>query len=75
MCERVECHQTDGADDAVPDVVMIRSRDEGPQVYLCVETVDGRKQINGLAALVQLWTNHHDGHCCLLIHQPRTHSC
>lgn len=32
---------------------MIRPRDEGPAVYLCVEPVDGRKQINGLAELVQ----------------------
>ena len=32
---------------------MIRPREDGPQVYLCVEPVDGRKQINGLAQLVQ----------------------
>ena len=32
---------------------MIRPHDDGPLVYLCVEPVDGRKQINGLAALVQ----------------------
>ena len=32
---------------------MIRPREDGPQVYPCVEPVDGRKQINGLAQLVQ----------------------
>jgi transposase len=32
---------------------MIRPHDGGPLVYLCVEPVDGRKQINGLATLVQ----------------------
>ena len=32
---------------------MIRPSDSGPLVYLCVEPVDGRKQINGLAQLVQ----------------------
>lgn len=32
---------------------MIRPSDAGPLVYLCVEPVDGRKQINGLAQLVQ----------------------
>ncbi len=32
---------------------MIRPHDDGPLVYLCVEPVAGRKQINGLAALVQ----------------------
>ncbi len=32
---------------------MIRPRDDAPQVYLCVEPVDGRKQINGLVHLVQ----------------------
>ena len=32
---------------------MIRPSDSGPLVYLCVQPVDGRKQINGLAQLVQ----------------------
>jgi transposase len=32
---------------------MIRPNDDGPLVYLCVEPVDGRKQINGLAQVVQ----------------------
>ena len=32
---------------------MIRPRDDGVEVYLCVEPVDFRKQINGLATLVQ----------------------
>lgn len=32
---------------------MIRPRDDGPEVYLCVTPVDGRKQINGLVALIQ----------------------
>ncbi len=32
---------------------MIRPRDEGAQVYLCVQPVDGRKQINGLVSLIQ----------------------
>jgi len=32
---------------------MLRPRDEAPLVYICVEPVDGRKQIAGLAALVQ----------------------
>ena len=32
---------------------MIRPNEDGPMVYLCVEPVDGRKQINGLAQVVQ----------------------
>jgi len=32
---------------------VIRPRDDGPSVYLCVEPVDGRKQINGLVSLIQ----------------------
>ena len=32
---------------------MIRPAREGVEVYLCVEPVDMRKQINGLATLVQ----------------------
>ena len=32
---------------------MIRPPDEGVEVYLCVEPVDLRRQINGLATLVQ----------------------
>lgn len=43
----------DAVDDADVGLAMIRPRDEGRSVYLCVEPVDGRKQINGLAALVQ----------------------
>lgn len=32
---------------------MIRPNDDGPMVYLCVEPIDGRNQINGLAQVVQ----------------------
>ncbi len=32
---------------------MIRPANDGIEVYLCVEPVDFRKQINGLATLVQ----------------------
>ena len=32
---------------------MLRAREDAPLVYICVEPVDGRKQINGLAQLVQ----------------------
>ncbi len=32
---------------------MIRPPDEGVEVYLCVEPIDFRRQINGIATLVQ----------------------
>ena len=32
---------------------MIRPPNEGIEVYLCVEPVDFRRQINGLATIVQ----------------------
>jgi transposase len=34
-------------------IAMIRPANDGIEVYLCVEPVDFRKQINGLATLVQ----------------------
>jgi len=39
--------------DIAVEFSMVRPHDDAPLVYLCVEPVDGRKQINGLAALVQ----------------------
>ena len=41
------------AADAVWAAFVIRPREDGPRVFLCVEPVDRRKQINGLSQLVQ----------------------